>query len=218
VERKGVFADVQQAISPERMAPYLVTAHGLPELALQLYEWNSAVAAGFHRLLEQLEIALRNAIHRELGVLAGRTDWWESPDIVLAHPCPVMLREARASVARRDRDAVQPGDIVAALSFGFWVSMFSSGKSANYEMSLWRPGLRHALPGYLGTRADLYLRLHSLRLLRNRVAHHEPIFRRHLAADHASVLGLLGDIAPEFADWVAGFDEVPAILAGRPLI
>jgi hypothetical protein len=211
-----VFEDVRQTVSTERMAPYLDAADSQPDLALRLYEWNGQVSAGFHRLLEQLEVALRNAVHRELTVLAGQSNWWDNPAIALTHPCPSMIRSANAEISRRGRSIVQPGDVVAALSFGFWVSLFSSGRSANYEMTLWRPGLRLALPTFGGTRAELYLRLHSLRLLRNRVAHHEPIFRRHLAADHASVLGLLGDISPGFASWVAGFDEIPAILAQRP--
>ncbi|HWB37128.1 MAG TPA: hypothetical protein VHA75_14015 [Rugosimonospora sp.] len=211
-----MFEHVRSTVSVERMAPYLAAADGDARQALRLYEWNSAVAASFHRLLEQLEIGLRNAVHRQMSLLMGLSTWWDKPGLVLANPCPAMIREARATVVRRGRTDIQPGDVVAALSFGFWVSMFSSGRSANYEMTLWRPGLRHALPGYTGTRADLYLRLRSLRLLRNRVAHHEPIFRRHLAADHASVVGLLGDISPEFAAWVTGFDEVPAVLARRP--
>lgn len=203
-------------VSVERMAPYLVASGNDGTAALRLYEWNSAVAASFHRLLEQLEIALRNAAHRELSALAGQPNWWDSPVIVLTNAGPAMIREARATVTRRGHHNRHPGDIVAALPFGFWVSLFSSGRAGNYEMTLWRPGLRHAVPGFSGTRNELHLRLDSLRLLRNRVAHHEPIFRRHLAADHASVVGLLGDISPEFAAWVTGFDEVPAVLARRP--
>lgn len=211
-----MFAEVRQAVSAERMAPYVAAVCGDQLRALHLYEWNSAVAAGFHRLLEQLEIALRNAVHRELEVLAGRSDWWQSPAITLIDPGQSMLREARARVALRRGGPATSGDIVATLSFGFWVSLFSAGKGANYEMTLWRPGLRHALPGFAGTRTALHLRVDSLRLLRNRVAHHEPIFGRHLAADHASIVGLLGDISVPFAAWVAGFDEVPAILARQP--
>ncbi len=212
-----MFDEVQQAVSAERLGPYLTATAGNRGLALNVYEWNSAAAAGFHRLLEQLEIALRNAVHRELAALAGQVTWWDSSAITLINPGAAMLREAQTRVAQRDPTRKPAaGDIVAALSFGFWVSLFSGGKSANYEMTLWRPGLRHAVPGFAGTRADLHLRLDSLRLLRNRVAHHEPIFRRHLAADHASVLGLLGDISPGFAGWVTGFDDIPTILARRP--
>jgi hypothetical protein len=136
--------------------------------------------------------------------------------VTLINPGLSMIRDARATAARRTSVGVLPGDIVAALPLGFWVSLFSAGRSANYETTLWRPALRHSIPGYKGPRAELHFRLDALRLLRNRVAHHEPIFRRHLAADHASVLGLLADISPGFASWVAGFDEIPAILAQRP--
>lgn len=85
-------------------------------------------------------------------------------------------------------------------------------------MTLWRPGLRRVFPGYRGTRSKLFARLNTLRLLRNRIAHHEPIYRRHLAADHESIMTVLTSISPGYARWAAARSAVPALLNVRPVI
>lgn len=48
-------------LSPERPATYLTAAGGDRTLALELYEWNIAVAAAALHDLAHLEVALRNA-------------------------------------------------------------------------------------------------------------------------------------------------------------
>jgi hypothetical protein len=55
-----------------------------------------------------------------------------------------------------------------------------------------------------------------MRLFRNRIAHHEPIHYRHLAADYATILLILGWVSPDFAAWVDGRSRVPVLLAAKP--
>jgi hypothetical protein len=54
-----------------------------------------------------------------------------------------------------------------------------------------------------------------LRILRNRIAHHSPIYRRDLSADHARILRLLGYVSWDYAGWVLAHDRVPLVLAAR---
>ena len=63
--------------------------------------------------------------------------------------------------------------------------------------------------------ATLQSRTESLRLFRNRIAHHEPIFGRHLAADHASILLVAGWLEPDVRRWIADHSRVPGTLARR---
>jgi len=106
--------------------------------------------------------------------------------------------------------------VVAALSFGFWVSLLSGGHGWNYEMTLWRPGLRKAFPEYRGTRARLHNKLNTVRLFRNRIAHHEPVHHRHLAADYESVLTIAGWLSPAYARWIRRQDQIVEVIARRP--
>ena len=112
-----------------------------------------------------------------------------------------------------------PHRIVATLSFGFWVSLLGpggrteDGRKANYEMTLWRPALRGAFVHRVKlTRRQAHHPLNALRVLRNRVAHHEPIFARDLIADHERILDVAGWISPATRTWIEHHSRVPAAI------
>ena len=73
-------AVLERRISVDRLAPYkLATGGGLAD-ALDLYQWNAEVSAGFWVVLGHLEILVRNAMHEQLAALSvsRRTgqDWY----------------------------------------------------------------------------------------------------------------------------------------------
>jgi hypothetical protein len=203
---------IREAMSAERLAPYEADCAGDGAAALRLYSWNLEVSAAVWGPLNCLEVVCRNAMHRELSTLFGRPDWWFATGVGLHLPAERMVEEARQELARQGKVAT-PGRIVAELRFGFWVSLL--GKGNGYEMRLWRPGLCQAFPGHRGPCRPLHRDLNSVRLFRNRIAHHEPIFRRHLAADHATVMRLIAAVSPETAEFARQRDRVPAVLARR---
>ena len=108
-----------------------------------------------------------------------------------------------------------PPRVVAALSFGFWVSLLGpggrigAGRKANYAMTPWRPALRGPFAHRATlTRKEAHRPLNALRTLRNRFAHHEPVFARDLARDHERIVEVLGWSAPGPGDGsstIAGF-------------
>ena len=62
------------------------------------------------------------------------------------------------------------------------------------------------------TYADDLLPLNALRTVRNRIAHHEPVFARDLARDHERIVEVVGWITPGTRRWVEHHSRVPAIL------
>ena len=62
------------------------------------------------------------------------------------------------------------------------------------------------------TRRQAHGPLNELRILRNRIAHHEPIFMRNLTADHARILEVIGWISPGVRTWIAHHSRLPALL------
>lgn len=206
---------VEQLLSPGRLAPYVKVAGGDLAAGVELYQWNISISSALFEVLAHLEVGLRNAVDARLVALEGRDDWWCSPRLRFTASGQDMILKATAEVARRGATG-NFGHVIAALPFGFWVGLFGAGGPLNYEMSLWRPALHRALPKYRGTRADLYVKLNTLRLLRNRIAHHEPIYRRHLAADHETILTVAGWISPVYSAWIVGQSRVPGLLATRP--
>jgi hypothetical protein len=208
------FSGVEAALSVERLEPYSRACGGDLRAAVDLYVWNTAVSGAFYESLAYLEVGLRNALHDQLRRLAHRDDWWESPLLTLAPAAVDMIAKAKRDAGRRADG--KPGRVVAALQFGFWVGLVSSGRSCNYEMILWRPALHRAFPGYRGPRPPLHERLEKMRLLRNRVAHHEPIHQRPLVADHDDLLAVAGWISADFAGWIRSTSRFASVLADRP--
>ena len=216
------------AFSPERMGTYLQAAQGDREQALRLYTWNTAISAAFYGPLQALEIALRNAMHRELTVCYGE-EWYDNPAAGLDRWARERIADARLTAQRTGHTAT-PSRVVATLAFGFWVALLSTGgrieragPKADYEKTLWRPALRGAFPHRATlTRRQAHKQLDALRALRNRCAHHEPVFARPLREDHDRILEVTGWISPHVRAWIERHSRVSRLLdavdgvTGRP--
>ena len=206
------------SLSPERIATYMVAAGRDRTKAMRLYTWNTAVSGAFYGPLQGLEVAVRNAMHRALTTSYGTT-WYDNSACGFDAGALSRIAGAKDDV-RRDGHLVDPPHLVAALSFGFWVSLLGSGgrgpyhdpQKRNYDMTLWRPCLYKAFPGVRMKRADIHQKLDYLRTFRNRIAHHEPIFTRHLEADYTSILTVAGWICPKTRDWIAHHSRVQSLL------
>jgi len=59
-------ADVEAALSADRLNAYRNAVAGDLERAIELYVWNAAAAAAFFGPIGVLEVSLRNAFDREL--------------------------------------------------------------------------------------------------------------------------------------------------------
>ena len=191
--------------SSPRLDTYLGACSGDLERALHLHAWNAAVGAAFYVPLQHLEVAIRNAMDRELSQTMGPA-WLDDPR--LPSRSQQRVREARAMAGGSGR---APPDIIAALSFGFWVGLLQRQADP-----LWRLCLHRAFGHAKARRDEVHKRLDHLREFRNRIAHHEPIFGRHLAADLASILTVAGWISAQLRDWIAHHDHVTAVLAAKP--
>lgn len=210
-----ILDELETALSRERLRTYLAATGGDREKAIRLYIWNTEVSAAFYGPLQGLEVALRNAMHRRLAERYGPA-WYDNPDAGLDGGALERLESARSGLKRTNSD---PPQVVAALSFGFWVSLLGPGgridarRRANYEMTLWRPALRgvfvHRRPL---KRSQSHRPLNELRKLRNRIAHHEPIFTRNLALQHGRLLDVTGWISPATRAWIEHHSRVPSII------
>jgi hypothetical protein len=201
-----------QTLSDERMGTYL-NAPGIdgdPVRAIRLYAWNTEVSAALWGPLQALEVACRNAMHRELAGRFGRTDWWHASTLELHRIGQESVADAEATLRRRGRPP-SDGAVVAELSWAFWVALLAP----RYEATLWTPALRHAFPSYSGRRGDLHKPLDYLRTLRNRVAHHEPIFSRDLRADLFGIHKQLRYVCADTAEWVQSCQRATVVIERR---
>jgi hypothetical protein len=198
---------VLTVLSGPRFAPYLKAAGGDVQAAIELEWWNLEVATAFVVPLNRLELALRNSLHPELCTKFRRPDWWSSAP--LDGNGRNKVAEAKRALISLGRGFTCADDIVAQLTFGFWISLLS-GK---YHRNLWVPTLHRVFRGV--ARRALHQDFLNVLVLRNRIMHHEPIHHRHLEADHATVYRLLGHLSPAIIKELAERDRVPKLLASR---
>ena len=202
---------VARSIPAARMQPYLDLCNGDYVQGTNFYLWNIEVSGAFWGSFNLLEVSLRNSIHQRLIKVAGRTDWWVAADIL--HLNERLILEKVKEKFKEKGVTFEEGDLISELGLGFWVALLSK----KYHQSLWVKSLEGAFPGYSGRRSDLYMDLDRLRKLRNRIAHHEPIYRRNLSKDQESICEILGYLNDEVEKLVRNFSRVPNLLENKIL-
>jgi len=65
-------------------------------------------------------------------------------------------------------------------------------------------------------RFEIYNSLEEIRKLRNRIAHHEPIFTRNLSDDLQGIVDLIELRCKVTADWMMSNQQASAFIAKRP--
>jgi hypothetical protein len=71
-------------------------------------------------------------------------------------------------------------------------------------------------PTIMPLRRQLYDELEGIRLLRNRIAHHEPIFTRNLSIDFPTLTELVRLRCQTTADWMLANQQATLIINARP--
>jgi hypothetical protein len=130
---------------------------------------------------------------------------------------------AQVSNPRRDlqnsrKHQLTTGKVIPELKFVFWQQMFTS----RHDLRVWNGQLVSVLPNMDATksvpqlRQGIYNDLEELRKLRNRIAHHEPIFRRTLADDMQRIHDLVALRCHVTAAWMMNNQQASAFISRRP--
>jgi hypothetical protein len=212
VEIQGdFFAHVSGALSVERIEAY--GNDGVtPTIMLARYLLNLALCESLYSPLQLCEVALRNSLHRHLTNLVGQEDWFDSASFRLAPWAREEVLKAKDKIARSNRP-VTPGRVVAELQFGFWTSLFE----AQYEGrgGFLPSGIKEVfprLPKSLHNRKGLKRTLETIRMLRNRVFHHERIIHwSDITEQHASIVEVISWITPELHEMALALDRFTLI-------
>jgi len=216
----GSLLGLEALLSEPRFAPYLSRYKGDRALALRLYTWNLAVCSALWGPINVIEVAVRNAIHDRLVKRTGRGDWWNDPHVHLCRNERASIDSAVTTLVRRGTAEPTSDQVVAATSFGLWVGLTSPGVARDrlydYETTLWQPRLQHAFPhrGNRRRRKYIHAKLDDIRVLRNRIAHHEPIYRSPLGVLYDDILEIAAMIHPEAHEFIAGYSCAGKVIAG----
>lgn len=231
---------IEVAVSTSRFATYRALALD-DNHAWALYRWNLSFVEAFSELGCDVEVTLRNTIHDQLTSYFKREDWWASTTLSLDD----VTAETLANVVERHQKRLAKGQIgagkvIADLMLGTWVMLLGRGgrsalgRAIDYEANLWRPAIRLGFAtgtttpkGRIRrpTRDAVHVRASNFQRLRNRSAHHEPIFNgvKQAGTNDYVPLDILWTESLELLRWMAPQlaaehdpQRIAARLAARP--
>jgi hypothetical protein len=197
-------------LSAERFATYKRWAGADEPLAERLYTYNVTLSAALYGPLHMLEVTLRNAIDERL-IITGGINWLDDQGVLRTDYQQGCVNSARAGL-RRERKAATHPQLVAELGFGFWSSLF--GRESQHLWGHLRPIFQ---AGGL-QRKIIAGELRELRILRNRVAHYEPILSLPLAARYASLIALTGWLSADAEAWIRQHSTWPTLFPAVPIL
>jgi hypothetical protein len=227
------FGQAERALSRDRLARYAVGAREPQWEQLARYAWNVSICEAFYPLLHHLEVVLRNRLY-ELGAaeypvarVRHISTWLDSdPTHLSAYAAQDVLKAKQklfgvdysTGTLLRSTRRFTGGDLVAALDFGFWTGLFNKHYlyQSGRDRRLWPHGLAAVFPHGPKKLAlgPISARLHHIRQLRNRLFHHEPIWRRvNLAADRDDIIELLEWMSPDVARVIRGTERLTEVLS-----
>ncbi|MXG88311.1 Abi family protein [Nocardioides flavescens] len=218
-------ADVELWLSSPRLNRYRGLSGNNLETALELYAWNSEVAAAAFTDTCHLEVALRNAYDRQL--VGAYPNWAIDPHSPLfqreqGHPSARAKQRTMnerslvdLKIARRGHGAHPAhGQVVAAQTFGFWTKLTEKDRAPLF----WNPMISRAFPAKTN-RSDIHDHVSRINRFRNRLAHNEPVF-----SSRTGLLERLNDvryvfdlIAPHAAAWAAARSRVVNLVDDCPV-
>ncbi len=219
--------DLEQFFSACRLSSYRLPGEALP-VVLARYQWNLQLAEAMLPSLNYLEVGLRNAVNRVTAGLYG-ADWLLAPPPQL-HFSPEDLRQIegiRTDILKRKGKPASHDDVLAQLNFGFWVAMFHK----RHMGSVWSRGkdsLGKVFPNMpadqwagfvLNERlAQVKTLLDKVKVLRNRMAHHEPIWKQTPSADvvHQDCIALVRAMSLAAAAELEEIDRFAEVYAAGP--
>lgn len=203
----------ETSLSLARLQTYINSAG--PEKALELYIWNARVSAAFLLPLQLYEVVIRNAVAEALVYLYGK-DWPWSVGFQrsLSKPQRGALMEVLEHPRKKPKTT---DDVIAAMKFFFWENFFT----VRMRQRLWDAYLFVVFPG-LDTNRDIGElvkqiadEIDQIRTLRNRIAHHEPIFKSPLKQDYDLIFGLINARCCVTADWLDFHQDVLTLLPNK---
>ncbi len=170
--------EFEMAISKARFEKYLNVTNGEFEKAFQLYKLNLELSKSVFGLLSVYEIILRNAINYHYINYFNDENWivnqckegglFNLPNDPNQYYSLKKIKKVQLKLNQKytnDR-------LVSELSFGFWVYLFASHQFKAGGQNIHRIFINR--PKGINQKS-IFMELNQIRLLRNRIAHHEAI-------------------------------------------
>ncbi|USD65926.1 Abi family protein [Vibrio sp. SCSIO 43136] len=208
---------IERTLSTARLSTYRQevkkrTGQNNLQKAIQLYEWNAELSASLLVVIHIYEVTLRNAISAALELRYG-VDW--PINVAFQNSLPKWQKQELITLDEVV-NYTNVGKVIPELRPVWFENIL---RPAN-NIRIWKPFLKQVFPNSGDEAAELVIkRLKSgcfrIRKLRNRVAHHEPIFA------HPTVIEVYPIIAEaiewrclDTREWLDSVERLTPLLRG----
>jgi hypothetical protein len=163
---------MENTLSKQRLNSYLREGESNLENAIGRYKWNIKLSQSLYPSLSLVEVALRNHLDMGLSEQFG-SDWINHSFLGSYHAD--QIKESKNNLLKNKR-VTNKEDIIASLTFGFWTSFFYGNYRKIYLDGKILKTAFPKIPNFYRDREKLNKLCESIKNLRNRVFHHEPIY------------------------------------------
>lgn len=212
--------EIRKAITPARLTAFDQAAQVRgqhQDKALELYEWNAEVSSALLLPMHYFEVILRNAVHEAIS-LAYQEQWPWDGSFVSSVRSKVGWYQPKQDLRKNALRYSTTGKVIPEVKFAFWEQMFT----ASYDDALWKPHLGTVFPhlpltsGVPSAARSIHTHIEKVRRIRNRVAHHEPIFSQNIPAVLDAIHMVSAYRSTSVGTWVKTSHKVSTVLAQRP--
>ena len=175
------FSEFEHILSHKRIERYLMACHGRKRKTMLLYNQNIRLAKEMFVIVNYFEVALRNAIDQQVKNILGE-DWLRDavmPGGVFDNP---KCKDSQKIIYARCMALKECGEyshdkLLSSLEFGIWRYMFSPTQFKGTGQVLLRvfPNKPKSSAAMQYNHVYFFNELNYINMLRNRIAHHEPI-------------------------------------------
>ena len=175
------FVDFEDVISAERMRRYVNACGGNVRKGMTLYRYNLVLSSEMLKIISFFEVALRNRIDRTLNHYFGK-DWLRDsclPGGIFDNPRTLSTQKIiwKAFNALNVNGVYTPTKLMAEMDFGIWKYMFSGPQymATGQKLLSIFPSKPKSTPFLNIDNKFIFNELNGINVIRNRIAHHEPI-------------------------------------------
>ena len=211
-------AAICAALSTPRLERYIAASDCNRRRALALYQWNAQISAAFMLPMHICEVVLRNAIVDAIERVYGPHWFLPGSGFEGSLPRPASGYSPFNDLGAARANYPSAGKIVPEVKLMFWVSMLTS----RHQSRLWNPFIRTSFPNIpqqlttATSRRLLHDQVDAIRIVRNRIAHHEPIFTRDIHAEYRRLHRIVHWRSTDAAQWLNEMQTVTALMRTKP--
>jgi hypothetical protein len=204
--KEALAGALRGSISESRFARYMTDSNGDQMKALELYHWNAQLSQCLYFPVQVWEISLRNKLNAFIGRKHTNPNWMYDDARCVRQLTKSDQKRLHKTIERQRRDRrIQrptPDMIVADLAAGFWVSQLTQSYDTPYA---WRYNIVKVFPHNSSLdRSTVSVMCDRILDVRNRIAHHEPIYHLPLDEIRGDLTSLIAGMCPGADAYAAG--------------